>query len=169
MVSPARGAVTLSHQHGLRLWAAIPLFFGIMLVVAACGTFVDFGGFVSAVRAHGLVPGTAPAWAFGDMPAVEPALGVAAVWVVGCGRRLTVPCLVAAGLFGAMAVYALLLVIRPRAKPVPCGCGLSPRPIEDWRMVAVRNGVACGALTVAGWRRRGVRSAAPGGGGGVLA
>ena len=127
-------------------WAMVT---GTGLIFLAIAKLSDVPAFRGIVRAHGFVPESLLSTVAAAVPAMELVIGLTCIGAVASRSDRRWPLLLVAALFAGMTAYAVVLAVRPPASPVPCGCGLSTHPVENWWLVAVRNASLCGITVLA--------------------
>lgn len=138
--------------------AAVLMYTGILKAL-------DHETFRNALESHGVVPqrwGQVLVWL---VPSIEIVSGGAVVaFLVAKHRWVPVVAALLAGLLGAFAVYAMIVM---RSSPSPggdCGCGLPEALGTTWEAIAGRSAILCIAVALCSFSIRGF-----GRDGGVLA
>lgn len=125
----------------------VALAVGAVLVAAGLAKFAHLDAFRAVLIEHGLLTGATVHIATIGFPTAECLVGLHLVFSgLGSERRCAAALLLGGVLFLGTSAYAIGLSIDPPPKPVPCGCGFSIGPVNDWRPIAIRNGVFAALL-----------------------
>lgn len=141
--APARCAATWLRRSAV----AAALAGAVFIIVAASQKLVAPEVFRLALERQGVLPAELLGWAKYAVPVGEVAIA-AVVLSRLVDARLGPACRAISLLMLVLSLYALRLTLAPPPAPSPCGCGLSNQPIESWRQITVRNGLACASFAI---------------------
>ncbi|MBK9188118.1 MAG: hypothetical protein IPM33_04100 [Phycisphaerales bacterium] len=121
----------------------------LFLLVSAFIKLGDPASFREAIRAQGLLsPGLASSAVYA-VPWLEYLAALGGLVGLGLGGRAARLALLVTLLLLSFAVYAMALHWFPPHKPAPCGCAGGKSPVENWSLIALRNGGAAALAAVA--------------------
>lgn len=140
----------LAHAPALVVLAA-----SIWLLFAAGAKFSHPGFVRSAIEAQGVLSAPVPLWIAFAIAAGELGGASAAILLV-MSNRVRLGSAAIGSIFLVLALYTGWVWLHPPAKPAPCGCGGSSKPVADWGVIAGRNAAMLGILIVSGLFGRGV-------------
>lgn len=136
----------------------------LFLLVSAFVKLADPASFREAIRAQGLLSPGLVSSAVYAVPCLEFLAALGGLAGLALGGRATRLALFVPLLLLSFSAYAMALHGFPPPKPAPCGCAGGKSPVEDWSLIALRNGggaaLAAGAI-IAVARGAAARSALP--------
>jgi len=111
----------------------------IYLMISGYAKLTDTPTFEAALIRHDLVPASFVPLLGLLFPLVEVIASSLAVWWITSPRRLSRAGLGLAVIFAILGVYSVLMWWRPASEPVPCGCGFTRAPIDNWHLPTGQN------------------------------